>query len=108
MKNILEKLPKLVKSFKGEIFLGICIILISIISYNLGRINSHEKASIKIGDGAVPILSPSEPQNRGSSISQPNLKNLGEIGTNTQPQKLDTRVVVSKNSDKYHYTTRHL
>ena len=105
---MIAKFLNLIKSYQYNIFLGVCIALISFVSYNLGKINSGTKTPIKITEG-VPIFSASREENRGSSISQPNLKaNLGEIGTNIRPtpKPLDLRVVVSKASDskRYHYS----
>ena len=89
---ILSKILNQVKFYQKEVFLGLCIILISVISFNLGRINALHKTPISI-KGSVnkanifDAVSPKQTQN-----SKP------------QVQKIDTRVVGSKNSDKYHYS----
>ncbi len=99
----LEKFKSGVKKHQKNIFLGFCIFLISVIGFNLGRINALNKTPAKTPE-KVPILSPSDKQKRGSSFSQPN-NNLGEIGT-TVSQPKDLRVVASKasSSKKYHFT----
>lgn len=98
MKHILSKFSRLIKSLQQEIFLGSCIILISIISYNLGQINSLKKTAITFkesGEGNV----------ENSNLKADIFKAADNIPHSTlNPQKLDTRVVVSKNSTKYHYS----
>lgn len=94
MKHILSKLSHIVKSWQYEIFLGSCIILVSVISYNLGQINSLKKTPIKIEQGTANVYKAVHNSNETS----PKQTNKPE------PQKLDTRVVASKNSDKYHYS----
>ncbi len=96
--NILAKSAGIVKRFQHELFLGSCVILVAIISYNLGQINSLKKTPIKVEEGTANVFKAVNSSDK-----------TGPIQTNkSQPLKLDTRVVVSKNSDKYHYTTRHL
>src|SRR3989344_2586728 len=46
--NILAKMLNLVKLHQKDIFMGFCIVLISIISFNIGRINALHKTPIKI------------------------------------------------------------
>jgi len=95
MKHILSKFGHIVKSKQYELFLGSCLILIAIISYNLGQINSLKKSPITVQEGANQKANIYDASTKNNTQSQaPNLK----------PQKLDTRVVVSKNSDKYHYS----
>ena len=93
---MLSKFLQLIKSEQHTVFLGICITLISIISYNLGQINGHAKPQIKISSqnniyqaSAVSALS------KSSDSSTPN----------QTVQIRDLQVVVSKNSatKKYHY-----
>ncbi|MBI2068621.1 MAG: hypothetical protein HYT67_00735 [Candidatus Yanofskybacteria bacterium] len=92
--NIVSKIGDWVKVHQKDIFLLFCIVLISFISYNLGRIGALKKTPITITDGqdqkadvynAISDKNPTTPQN-------------------TQAQAIDRRVVVSKNSDKYHFT----
>jgi len=100
LKNGLPKLYYGVKSQQYHIFLAACIGLISVISYNLGQINSLKKTPISV----------KESTNLKADIFdathnlQPTTNNTGNSNLKSQPQKLDTRVVVSKNSDKYHYS----
>lgn len=94
IRHILSKLGHIVKSRQYEIFLGSCMILVSVISYNLGQINSLKKTPIKIEQGTANIYKTIEDSNKTS----PKQTNKPE------PKKLDTRVVASKNSDKYHYS----
>lgn len=98
---MLSKFFQLIKSHQQEIFLGSCIILISIISYNLGQINSLKKTSITVKEGSN--LNADIYQAAETKTSSPNIQNTKY---NIQDTKLDTRVVVSKNSDKYQSTTR--
>jgi len=86
-----------VKSRQHELFLGSCILLIAVISYNLGQINSLKKTPVSVRESAglnadlFDAVKSNPPAQRDS---------LNKV----EPQKLDTRVVVSKNSDKYHYS----
>ena len=94
---MLGKIINLVKSFQHQIFLGICITLIAFVSFNLGKISSHETGSIKITEGA-------------NIYKATGIKNSSDINTEitpkATPKPLDLRVVVSKASDskKYHHT----
>ena len=85
------------KSHQHHIFLAACIILISVISYNLGQINSLKKTPIIIKEGNAlnaDIYQATKPVDQ-------NIQNTKHKIPDT---KLDPRVVVSKNSDKYHYS----
>ncbi|OGM98528.1 MAG: hypothetical protein A2915_01900 [Candidatus Yanofskybacteria bacterium RIFCSPLOWO2_01_FULL_41_34] len=91
--NILAKIISKVKKHQKDIFLGFCILLISIIGFNIGRINAlnktpaqtTEKANIYQNTATIPV--PNSPKQ-----------------TPVQPQ--DLRVVASKasSSKKYHYS----
>ena len=97
---MLAKITDLVKKFQYHIFLGSCIVLISVISYNLGQINSLKKTPISIKESTnlkADIFN-------ATNNLQPTINDAGNPSPKSQPQKLDTRVVVSKNSDKYHYS----
>jgi len=91
--NILTKLLTRVKMHQKDIFLAFCIVLISIISFNLGKIGALKKPPITI--------TPSQSQADVYSA-------VGDKDTAENPAKpqavIDRRVVVSKNSDKYHFT----
>src|SRR3990167_10017846 len=91
--NILAKMLNQVKLHQKDIFLGFCIVLISVISFNIGRINALHKTPIKItGESNV----------YRATIANSTLKNKTSIPV--QPK--DPRVVASKSSTtkKYHFT----
>lgn len=95
--NILAKFIQIVKQNQYHIFLAICIVLISFISFNMGKIASNEKGSIKITEGA----------NIYKAATTEHGKNETSTATpKATPKPLDLRVVVSKASDskKYHYS----
>lgn len=106
MINNLIMLPKLldkIKSSQYHIFLAICIALISLISFNMGKIASQSKGSIKTLDGADIYKAMSADENLTA-------RNQGVVVNPTAtPKPLDMRVVVSKASDskKNDYTTLH-
>lgn len=96
---MLSKFFQLIKSRQHELFLGSCIILVAVISYNLGQINSLKKTPISIEEsGEWKVESGSQKADLFNSV------NNNTPRSTLNPQKLDTRVVVSKNSDKYHYS----
>ncbi|OGN08183.1 MAG: hypothetical protein A3J46_00910 [Candidatus Yanofskybacteria bacterium RIFCSPHIGHO2_02_FULL_41_11] len=92
--KILSKFLQLIKSRQHHIFLAFCIGLISVVSYNLGQINSLKKTPISI----------KESTNLKADIFDATTNKIQSPTSNLPPPKLDTRVVVSKNSDKYHYS----
>lgn len=98
MKRILSKLFQLIKSGQYELFLGSCIVLVAVISYNLGQINSLKKSPIAV----------QEHNNQKAEIFDAVSSSTGSKSQDTkyeiQNAKLDRRVVGSKNSDKYHFT----
>mgnify|MGYP001608682713 CR=1 FL=1 len=100
MKYILAKLSHIVKSCQNEMFLGFCVVLIAIISYNLGQINSLKKTPISVKDSTNTKAEIFDAVNSKSET----LNSKQTQNPKSQNQKLDTRVVVSKNSDKYHYS----
>ncbi|OGN14802.1 MAG: hypothetical protein A3J47_00280 [Candidatus Yanofskybacteria bacterium RIFCSPHIGHO2_02_FULL_43_22] len=91
--SILSKILNQVKFYQKDIFLGFCIVLISVISFNIGRINALQKTPIKITD---------ESNVYQATIANSTLKNKTPIPA--QPK--DPRVVASKSSTtkKYHFT----
>ncbi|OGN09598.1 MAG: hypothetical protein A3C61_01610 [Candidatus Yanofskybacteria bacterium RIFCSPHIGHO2_02_FULL_39_10] len=96
---MIAKLLNIIKSSQYHLFLALCIGLISFVSYNLGKIDALDKRPIKIGE------------NSGWKVENSNLKadifeasNNATSTTLNSSKQLDTRVVTSKNSDKYHYT----
>lgn len=88
--NILTKLWTWVKSRQKDIFLLFCMALIAVTGYNLGKINALKKTPITITGGEADVYSASS--------------QTGKIKTGQKPAVIDKRVVVSKNSDKYHFT----
>jgi len=89
--NILAKIISGVKNHRKDIFLGFCIILISIIGFNLGRINALNKTPANMAEKAnVYQATTSVPNNPKPTPAQPK----------------DLRVVASKASStkKYHYS----
>jgi hypothetical protein len=91
--NILAKIGNVVKKYQKDIFLGFCIVLISTISFNLGRINALNKTPLKITGEA--------------NVYQATVGNSVLSSKKTVPvQPKDLRVVASKASTtkKYHFT----
>lgn len=91
--NILAKIVQAVKNHNKDLFLSFCIVLISIIGFNLGRINVLNKTPTKTTENANVY------QATNGTSTQSNQKPIS-----TQPK--DMRVVVSKasSSKKYHYS----
>ncbi len=96
---MIAKIINIIKSSQYHIFLAVCIGLISFISFNLGKVASNEKGSIKITEGAN-IYQATQKQETSNEV------NTTQLTPKTTPKPLDMRVVVSKASDskKYHYT----
>jgi len=87
--NILAKITEFVKRRQKDIFLGICMVLVAVIGFSLGRINSKTPAKTPAAD-----------------IYQETAK-TPPVPTKTKPiQPKDLRVVASKSSTskKYHFT----
>ncbi len=93
MSSILAKIGQTVKNHQKDIFLGFCIVLISIISFNIGKINALHKKPIKI-TGQANIYQATAGTSSLNSIEP------------TPAQPKDLRVVASKASTtkKYHFT----
>ncbi len=91
---MLAKIIELVKQYQRDIFLGLCIVLISIVSFNLGKINSSQKEPISIKDGAN-IYKAVSVENPGvASKSQEQIVRV----TPKPKSAVDLRVVASKKS----------
>ena len=92
---MLSKITNFIKSTQYQLFLAVCIILISVISFNLGKINALHKTPLTITE--------SQNQNQKADIYSASVK------TNTTPKQnaapVDNRVVISKASTtkKYHH-----
>ncbi|MEK7582356.1 MAG: hypothetical protein AAB452_00660 [Patescibacteria group bacterium] len=95
---MIARITAFVKSFWHDMFVLGCIVLIAIISYNLGRINALEKSPLKVGEGA----------NIYNAATAPIQDSSGNITARTPVPQIprDSRVVVSKSSTskKYHYS----
>ncbi len=103
---MLSKLFELVKQYQYQIFMGICVLLISFISYNLGKINARGADSVKISEGADVYKAAvwSEPGSDSAVASQS--AETVQPTPKITPKPLDLRVVASKSSKtkKYFYT----
>lgn len=99
MKDIIAKTVSLVKQYGNDLFMILCVLSIALISYNLGKVHAFKKTPINITEDASILQALSSPSENRTMIFQ--------AGTNVNSISvipLDTRVVVSKNSDKYHFT----
>lgn len=91
--NILAKMISWVKSRRKDIFLGFCILLVAVIGYNLGKINTPQKTPANTSSGnienQIQAVNPANKQATPSASAKPT----------------DPRVVVSKasTSKKYHF-----
>ena len=97
-RNILTKFVEVVKEHQFDLFLGVCIVLVSFISFNIGKMNSLSKSAISTGQGAD-IYKALSWQNNAST-------NNITAASSKSPAIRDLRVVVSKKSSsmKYHFT----
>lgn len=77
--------------------MGICILLVSVISYNVGKINALQKTPIKITSEEVDQANVFKATAKESKVIKTTI---------TKAPPTDLRVVVSKKSTtkKYHYT----
>lgn len=97
---MLSKFLQFVKRYQYQAFLVFCFTFVSLVSYNLGRISALEKSPLKIGEN-------SDLKTGGGNLKADIYSAIEGQQTNNQPKptkQLDTRVVVSKNSNKYHYS----
>jgi hypothetical protein len=105
MKYILAKFIKIVKSKQYEIYLCLCVTAIALISYNLGQINALKKTPITVSDSQV--LSEADYLNINNNPNQNTFKTTN-LNQNSNVKinnfKMNTKVVASKNSNKYHYS----
>ena len=77
---------------KKNLFLISLVVLISLFSYQLGRISGPKDEPIKIEGGSI------------QEIFQPDSNiRINTDDANRGVERIDFRVVVSKNSDKYHF-----
>ena len=92
---MLSKITNFIKSTQYQLFLAVCIILISVISFNLGKINALHKTPLTITEN--------KNQNQKADIYSASIKTNTTSKQNVAP--IDNRVVVSKASTtrKYHH-----
>ena len=88
-------LSELTETIKKNIFLIILIILVSLLSFQLGRISKTASQPIKIEKASVQEIF-TESQNSKIKVQSSDSESGGV-------ERIDFRVVVSKNSDKYHF-----
>lgn len=87
-------IEEIIKTVKKNLFLILLIVLISILSFQLGRISNLSTGgeSIKVERASLQEIF-NQDSNRQTT---PNSDNRGE-------ERIDFRVVVSKNSNRYHF-----
>jgi len=92
---MLSKITNFIKFAQYHIFLAVCVLLISFISFNLGRINALHKTPLTITEN--------KNQNQKADIYSASIKTNTTSKQNVAP--IDNRVVVSKASTtrKYHH-----
>lgn len=92
---MISKLLEFIKSKQSEIVLAIAVVLISIISFQSGKISAlrHFQEPLRITDSSANIT------------SQVKTKSPSSKSQITSPlnQKTDLRVLASKNSNLYHF-----
>ena len=103
--TMLPKFLLLVKQYQSDLFLGVCIILVGLIGFNLGKINSSSKNPNKIDDGANVYRASSAVVDKMSSQSAEKI-NIKPTATSKPKPPADLRVVASKKSKTklYHFT----
>ena len=91
-------------NFLPNLFILACITLISIISYNLGQINSLKKTPLQLTEANIFSQTINTNTNLKPGIQTKSATRIGEPSRSSVPTPRDPRVVISKNSDKYHYS----
>lgn len=96
---MISKFLHLIKSHQQTLFLLVCIGLVSVISYNIGRINALEKTPLKITKEGVLQADIYKGTSPKTVINE-----KGEVPTQA-PVPRDLRVIASKKSTtkKFHY-----
>jgi len=84
-------LSEILETIKKNIFLISSIILISLLSFQLGRISNSSSQPIRIERAGIQEI-----------FSEQNSK-TGDNSESRVVEEIDFRVVVSKNSNKYHF-----
>jgi len=95
--QFVKSLPKALQPYIFDLFVLACVILIAVISYNLGRSQSLKKTALEVGEGTL-VYDAKSPEKSGSSSLTANAAQAAK------PR--DPRVVASKTSTsrKYHFT----
>ena len=95
--QFVKSLPSAVKPYIFDLFVLACVVLIAIISYNLGRSQALKKTALEVGEGRL-VYDAKTGENSGSSTLTANAVQAAK------PR--DPRVVASKSSTtkKYHFT----
>jgi hypothetical protein len=95
--QFVKSLVKGVKPYLFDLFVLACVILIGLISYNLGRSHALKKTSLRVEEGTL-VYDARSGENEGSSALTANAAQAAK------PR--DPRVVVSKSSKGkvYHFT----
>ena len=96
---MLPRLIDKIKSYQYHIFLVVCVILICLTSYNLGKINALGKLPLKVSGGELL-------KSEGGSLKADIYSATEPKNQELEAKTLDLRVVVSKSSSskKYHYS----
>lgn len=96
--QFVKSLPRVLQPYIFDLFVLACIILIAVISYNLGRSHAlQKKTSLKVGEGVL-VYNAKNTVSEGSSTLTANAAQVAK------PR--DPRVMASKSSTskKYHFT----
>lgn len=94
--NIVKYFWDLIRANFDGIFVACLLVLCSIISFNLGRISALEKTPLKFETDANIFNAVENSKNK--AVNSP------DVSTSINKIQTDPRVVVSKNSDKYHFS----
>jgi hypothetical protein len=96
--QFVKSLPGLLKPYAFDLFLLACVVLISVISYNLGRIHTLQNAAIGAGESTLSTGASKAPIAH-NSVVKPKVSPTPKV-----PR--DPRVVASKASSSkvYHFT----
>ncbi len=89
-------IAEVLEIIKKNLYLILLLILISLLSFQLGRISKTASQPIKIEKASILEI-------QNSKVKNQNLGNGRDAGEMEDEFKLDFRVVVSKNSNKYHF-----
>ncbi|TSC75040.1 MAG: putative secreted protein [Parcubacteria group bacterium Gr01-1014_44] len=99
IKDMLSKLLEFIKSKQAEVVLAIGVVLIAIIAFESGKISALRR----FNDPLEIKYAPASPAGGPAAITNPDSGTKTNPQTSQSPQKLDLRVVASKNSTLYHF-----